>query len=63
MFEFDEAGIYRCVNCDEPYSPGHNLHCAKQERKGGGRRQVRPQNIGRQIEDGMKIIYMCEKND
>ena len=60
MFKFDETGIYRCVDCGEPYAVGHSVHCKKQPKQSEGGRVNRISNVGKQIEDGMELIHMNE---
>lgn len=59
MFSFDEAGMYTCVDCGEPYEPGHSLHCKKQAKQQGSRIMQR-QNIGYHIDVGMKMLHASE---
>ena len=61
MFEYDENGIYRCVNCGKGLSPGHNIRC--KQKAGDIPHRRRRLNDGHRIEVGMKMLHASEENN
>ena len=60
MFAFNDDGLYICVDCGEPYSPGHSLRCKKQSKQSEDSKVNRVLNIGKHIDVGMRMIHASE---
>ncbi len=60
MYKYDKNGLYICIDCGEPYEPGHAIHCKKQTKKQGGKTMGKKQNVGYHIDVGMKMLHASE---
>ena len=60
-WQYDENGIYRCVKCDEPFSPGHSIKCHS---IGADYQPLKSQREdGEKLEIGMEMIHCAESDD